>query len=351
MQRFKTALSTESEDSQKRSKSADAVSFTLVFLLQKLNQGEYPQQIARELNKSKQLIHYHVRRLTNDGYVRQVTRSSITIYELTPKGQMAIDRHARASVVGRGGVLARFHHLAYRYLVVGGVAGFDLLLPRSGAKQMRGGVFQVDGTYKLDNEEFSIKRWHSPTAEHLTVYGPKIYSNDVHGALGIVSIKIDRVARSIADRFNIQFSDKIERLQRPEWAFEKDPFAKIWGQITGSIIKAGEGTIDASEGDWETEFFTPEGAQAYLRLPIEIQQIRKAMAESASSFQQVTERYSETTDKFGKEMNSHLALIEQIADSNRATADLTKALKTVVDEMRVERSRSLFNRLLGKKKS
>lgn len=318
------------------SKRSAQRAFTVGLLLQKLNQGQHSQSIAKQLNKSKQLLNYYIRRLETEGYIQRKVRSNIVIYDLLPKGKEFLERHD--SYFQRG-VLPRFHRYAHKHVVLGGFEGLERFLPLVSGRQMNNGVVQVHGSFEFDNEKFSVRRWHSPSREDLAIYIPATYSSSIGDALVKAGIKLDRVARAIQERWGIQLGE-YEKMQGAEWAYEKDPFARYWYDLSaGGVVKTADGTIDASEGAPEAEFFTTESAAAYLRMPQavqkqgnEIQAIKETLSQTAEAFKQATQAYVETTDRFGKNMDAHLKLIEKIGESAEATRETAESLRQSVNK-------------------
>ncbi len=324
------------------SKGVQERAYTVGVLLQKLDQGQYPKSIAKDLNKSKQLINYYLRQLESKGYIKRKVRSTIAIYELLPKGKAFLERH---DSLFRRGVLPRFHHYAHRLRVLGGFEGLDVFLPLVGGIQMRGGVVQVDGSFEWNDEKFSVRRWHSSSGDQLFIYAPAVYGKNVGDVLVSAGIKLDRVAHAIQEKFGIQLSE-YERLQKPEFAFERDPYARYWMEISaGAIVKTETGTIDASEGEPEAEFFTAEDAAAYLKMPQEVKKQGAEIQQIRDTFKEIAHDYRKTTDQFGKEMESHLTLIGVLTKTTEALGNTTEKLSEIIAEMRKEHQSSVLGRL------
>jgi hypothetical protein len=143
---------------------------------------------------------------------------------------------------------------------------------------MRHGIIQVDGKMTFEDEVFSIRRWHSQRSgrDWLIVYGPSLYAREPWKALSLTSMRIHDLAREIQRRYHIALSDP-ELFQRPEFAYENDPVAKLWYLVSGANVKTESGSIDASEGPPEVEFTSLEDAEEYLHMPRRIKGIEKAI--------------------------------------------------------------------------
>jgi hypothetical protein len=304
--------------------------------LEKLDQGQYPLSIAQDLNKSKQLINYYIRRLERQGYIERVVKSSICIYELLPKGKAVLERLVTPS---QGAVLPRFHHLCLMFPVLGGFVGLERFLPLARGSQMRGAV-EVHGKLEFDGDVFSVSRWHTPRSEQLKIWSPATYERSVGDALMLAGIKLDRAAQEIARRYDLVLGP-YRKIQRPEFAYENDPYARYWSNISaGAVVKTDEGSIDESEGPPEVEFFTTEAAVAYLKMPQEMQRQRSEIQAIKETFKEIAKDYKDTTERFGREMSSHLALISAITKT-------TEKLGEAVDELRKQRQGGIIGRIQG----
>lgn len=292
------------------SKRIQSQAFTLGLLLQKIDQGQHPKSIATDLNKSKQLVNYYIRQLEKKGYIHRKIRSNIAIYELLPLGKVAIEGLVAASVRG---VLPRFHHLAFMYEILGNKGRIEAFLPLERGSKLRGDVVEVHGKFEYDGEEFSVSRWHVGSSEQLKVWAPATYEASVGDAMMLAAVKLDRVAQEISKRYDLALG-KYRKIQRPEFAYERDPYARYWMDLTGGAnVKTEEGTIDQSEGPPEAEFFTTESAVAYLKMPGRVKEMEK-----------LTEKNVKAMEIFAKGMEEHMKLIGQlqaVARSLQANAD------------------------------
>jgi predicted transcriptional regulator len=57
-------------------------------ILKKLEEDKYPAQVARELRISKQLCWYYIKKLEKEGYIKRKFRSTISSYEILPRGKL-----------------------------------------------------------------------------------------------------------------------------------------------------------------------------------------------------------------------------------------------------------------------
>jgi predicted transcriptional regulator len=292
------------------SKGIQGSAFILGVLLQKLDQGQHPQSIAIDLNKSKQLINYYIRQLEKKGYIHRKVRSNIAIYELLPLGKRALEGLVTGSVRG---VLPRFHHLCFMYPILGKGGRIEAFLPLERGSKLRGDVVEVHGRFEYEGESFSVSRWHVGSSEQLKVWAPATYESSVGDALMLAAVKLDRVAQEISKRYDLALG-KYRKIQRPEFAYERDPYAKYWMDLTGGAnVKTEEGTIDQSEGPPEAEFFTTESAVAYLKMPGRVKDMER-----------LAEKNVEAMQVFAKGMEEHMKLISQlqaVAQSLQANAD------------------------------
>jgi hypothetical protein len=163
----------------------------LLSILKLIHENNYPAAIAKRLEESPQKIHYWIKKLVKWGYIQQIPREyeqpihyhdpktgkvthrkikkkgNITFYKLTDQTYQKIN--VRDDKTDSGFDL---HHLALRFEVVRDNLGW-LWEPKV---RLRHGVVMVDGVVRYGGQDFSVRRWFSPSGKcWIVVYGPRRY--------------------------------------------------------------------------------------------------------------------------------------------------------------------------------
>jgi len=234
------------------------VFFTCMVILQCVEMGEYSAQIARRLNKPRQFVDYHIRKLARDGCLERLSqdgkRSYPVFYKLTEKGASLLQAMSNEKRRGR----YRFHHFALSYRIVRDNPAF---LALSAGARLKGGVIETSG--KVDG--FTVRRFYSPSGRQwLYLYSQPKRGDHPWQLLALSAIELDRLAQEISRRNGMELS--FERiLQKAEFEDDSSSFARFWGQNYGCNVRTQNGSIDASEGEWAKEL-TVEDAVADIRI-------------------------------------------------------------------------------------
>ena len=258
----------DSDMSNCKSKRA-RVYFIWLGILSAVERGEYAAQMATRLNKSAQLIAYHIGQLKRQGYLETAgedgKRSYPVFYRLTEKARSFLAAWSNEKRRGR----FRFHHFALRYRITRDNPDF---LPVSAGTHLRGGVVQVDG--KEDGH--SVRRFVSPSGQWLYLYSASVYGDQPWQLLSRVSIELDCLGQEISRRHNMELAFE-KAMQKPEFDVPSDRFARFWGENVGATVKTPSGSgIDASEGEWALEL-SVEDAAAYAEMPRQVAEIRQTL--------------------------------------------------------------------------
>ncbi len=254
------------------------VFFTWIAILQLAEHGEYAAAIAKHLNKPRQLVGYHIRKLVNWGYLERLCaegkRSYPVFYRLSEKAQSLLQELSNGKRTGR----LRFHHHALKYRIVRDNPDF---LPLHQGKPLKNGVIQVDG--KVDG--YSVKRLSGRSGQWLLLYSQPKFSDQPLQAMAFSTIELDHLATEICRRHGMSLEFQ-SIAGKPHFADPSDRFAKYWGENYGCNVMTREGSgIDASEGDWEREM-TIDDAVAYVKQARNVENISQKQDEDRELFLQ-----------------------------------------------------------------
>jgi predicted transcriptional regulator len=259
-----------------------------LMILSCIQEGQnYLAQIARQLDKSPQLVQHYVRNLTKYGYIQPVTgkkRSYPVIYVLTGKAKILISNAER--IRRSGGI--RFHRYALKYRIVTDNPAF-LPLSRAG-KPLKGNVLEVTETV----EGHTVRRWHTPSGDWLYIWSQHMYGLLPWQLQALATIDVDRLAAFIEQRFRLRLQFE-EILQKGEFDDPRDPVAKVWGEYYNLNVKTDSGSgFDASGGEWAKEL-SYQDAVDYVQMGRNVARIIGELQAQRKLF----ERFIEALTKYG----------------------------------------------------
>jgi len=325
-------------------------SFTLVFdILYQLIQDPtlYPAKIARLLGKSKQHIHYYIKRLMKMAYLRRFVKDGAVFYEVTQAGK---DFVTRSESLPRGFVF-RLHGYALVYPI--------LREPEIAIDWPK--VVRMAHWNKLIGSELGLTVEKTPSS--VVVYADVLEGNDSYQLLHLANSECERLAAYLESKFKMVLG-RPKLKDRPHWGVW-DPIAQKFSEymrLTDDIAD-----IDRSppyrmgEIDWRD----PEAAKRYLltftRLPVMIEEQRKDLSDVKDALgkyvAQADQRFDQlekgqlTVVQSQKKTTDTLILItaslDKLVDSiSKQTENVTKLLEALrPPPKRVRRKKSLRERL------
>jgi DNA-binding MarR family transcriptional regulator len=295
------------------------VFFTWIAILKLTEQGEYASEIARHLNKPRQLVGYHIRRLVEWGYLEPLCaegkRSYPQFYRLTEKAHALLRELSNGKRTGR----LRFHNFALKYRIVRDDPDF---LPLSRGKPLGNGVVQVDE--KVDG--YSVKRLSSRSGQWLLLYGQPNFGDQPLQVMAFSTIELDHLASEISRRHHMKLEFQ-GVAGKPHFADPSDRFARFWGKTYGCNVRTREGSgMDASEGEWEKEL-TVDDAVAYVRQARNVEEISRKQDEGRELFLQRLDVLEKGNVALAQRMNR---LTDAVIMDATTTAALTKSIDRLV---------------------
>jgi hypothetical protein len=255
-----------------RSKKFLPKSFTLMCnILELVKQGKIAADIARTLNMSKQDVYYYFTKGKDVGYIKQVSRTTCAILELTQAGKNFLDRTTQSKLYN-GMPILRLENIQFKARIL-----------------------------KMPTKPFAVD-WKKIEMHNWTQYTSKIDSVNVRLNDGAVSTLVllpspvegDEIFQLYTDivfacvnailELHNRLGLKVGHLElgsRGEWLVY-DPVAKSFCKNTGQITINGVGKVNASPPRHigEIEFYDPRNLVDYMLMPKRVQNI-ESMLEKA----------------------------------------------------------------------
>jgi DNA-binding MarR family transcriptional regulator len=280
LEKGKLSIDRLSSDLTNDMSSRARVFFTWIAILQLVEEGEHAAAIAKRLNKSRQRVGYHIRKLAKWGYLEPLCsegkRSYPIFYKLTESGHARLEQLSNMKRTGR----FRFHNYMLEYRIVRDNPEF---LPLSEGTPLKNGVVQVVG----EVDGFSVKRWSSPSGQWLLLCTRPKFGDQPLQLVALSSLELDHLATEICRRYgmDLQF---LRVARKPHFGDPSDRFAKFWGENYGCNVMTREGSgIDASPPghEWEKEM-TIDDAVAYVKQARNVENISQKQDEDRELFLQ-----------------------------------------------------------------
>jgi DNA-binding MarR family transcriptional regulator len=254
-------MKTERTSSSGGSKKFYRKSLTLLRLILKLiGDGYYPTKIARVVGRSRQTVHYHVKKLEEMGYVEVAAKDAIVIYRVTQAGQKFLDGIERRVVRGRR---LRLHNVVFKYRVLGG--------PSRAVDWGR--VVGLRNWGQLVGCELGLTVRKNP--DSVEVFCGVLEGDDPYELLFRAREEADRVAGFLEEKFGLVLGRGVLS-RRPHFGVY-DAFA---GKFSGNFQLSDDvAKIDESEGYGEIDWLDPEAAKSYLLMPMNVERLRGEVEE------------------------------------------------------------------------
>lgn len=270
--------------------------FLLIHILDKIRLGRTPIEIAKKWGWDRQRMRYHIKKLERSGFIRLKTRTSMNIYEITDQGKKFY-----TGSVGAWSEGLSLHHIEYSYPI------------------LKDGNMDKDKVWSANGVGMWFKRMDSKSS----VSGnPRSVQIKVQSLVGKDPYQLVDEAKNIADRTSEVLKSRGFELgqgrQSKKPHFEMlDPIAKT---LAKSIqLRSDEGEIDES-GDGNREVYTPESADAYLKMPMRLAKVEEVVV------------------KFGEEITPALTWMTKNIESHRdvlgGMGETLKGINVAIQELR-----------------
>jgi DNA-binding MarR family transcriptional regulator len=252
-------------------------SLTLLLpMLRMIKDGLIAAEISKNINQSKSLVSYYIRKAEKLGYVSEKVRDSFKILELTQAGQNFLDQYDNQSV---NHPICRLENIRFKAQII------DLPnVPVDWEKIQMHNWVQYRSV--VDDIRIHLNMGEHPTLELI----PSPVDGQNHYDLVIISEQdCVKVLEALEARLGMKFG-RLQRSSHPEFVVYS-PIAKSIAKYNGQVTVDGIGKINASKlaRHGEFEFYDPVAAAEFMAMPAtlnglreEIKEIRNIMKEKKS---------------------------------------------------------------------
>lgn len=253
----------------------------LIELCYLLSAGEYTSSIAKRYGWGKQRINYYMRILRKGNLIEKEFRSSYKKYRLTEEGKKFITECGW----GQG---VNLHNISYKYEILKEGEGFEW-----------DKIVKLQGWTKFLKKEkdFSIER----TPKHIIIHLSKLFSSDPYEAQNKSRTVSDSSIKILRDKGWVL--GEAELIKKPHYALVDPVIARFADKVQ---LSTEESKVDKSEGFGELEYFTPQKANDYIKMPQRVAELEQHLI-----------RQTEIMDRFSKQIELHLQVLQDIRDAVR----------------------------------
>ena len=259
----------------------------LIDILTRFDQGETAPEIKRTYGWKRGRLDYHIKKLKEAGLIAIKARSSMNIYALSEQGKRILSEH----LTGIDGLL--LHNVEFSYPI------------------LAEGQFEPDKEWSWGKLLIRAKKLSGCSVKLMG----KTLVISVEHIPGTDSFKLADEAKNIADR-------TVEWLKSQGFSMgigyqSRKPHFGVVGPLAKKIaeqvqVRSDTYQIDKSLGG-EVEFFTPETADSYMRMPEKLAEVESYLVKQSVLLEKVNE--SLLLEISNKKL--HQAVLEEMKDTLR----------------------------------
>jgi DNA-binding MarR family transcriptional regulator len=261
-------------------------SLTLLLpVLKMIKDGFTASDIAKELDESKSLISYYIRKAKELGYVKENRRDVFKLLELTQAGKNFLDQYSSTNNSSAKTPICRLENIRFKALV------YKMPPPQSlDWKKTQMNNWAQYGS-KVDNIIIHLNNGKEPTIEFIP---SAVDGDDPYELRDMVLYDCIKAAEKLQGTLGIEIG-RLEQSSRPEYVVY-DPVAKAFSKYIGQVKVKGIGKANASgpRRIGEFEFLDPRAAAEYMAMPKRLSNLEQDMKEMKTAFlaKENNEKYS-----------------------------------------------------------
>jgi hypothetical protein len=265
-----------------------------------LDAGNYPSRVARLLDVSPQLLHYHIKKWLRNGSIRQIKKTpNLTLYELKPSVKKRLTGGEISAYKG-----VRLHAYSLK---------FPFIEPPSIPIDWR--RVEMANWTRLIGSEAGLTV--EGTTRGIIIHADEVLSKDPNEATLLAILQCLRLAHMLEQKFKMKLGAP-KLVRKPHFGVY-DPIARWFTKFMEFSDDVGK--IDRSEGFGEIDYYDPRLAKEYLMMPLRMLGLRMDMA-----------KVKEILKTFGEAMREHMSLIKALQVVATRLEDLIRELRTLKGE-------------------
>lgn len=252
-------------------------------ILARINRHETIDEIRKWYGWSRQRLYYYIDKLKKADIIRLKVRDRISLYELTEKGKNFYNRHVSYLTSG-----IRLHNIEF-------IADIEGWIPSQEKEWKMNGLVN-----RLKRETNCTIIWNHQNIRFLvsSLFGKDAFS---------LFEESKEIVKNIIKNLELEFGIKISGLKlnrKPHFAI-KSPIAEEFSKSLE--LTTDDAKLDASEGYGEIDYFTPEGADSFIKMPSRIAQLEEHLV-----------KQTEIMDELSDNIKLHLEVMNEMKKTLKA---------------------------------
>lgn len=232
-------------------------------ILEMIQGGFAPVEIAKDLFLSKSHISYYVKKGKQFGYIKETATGKL---ELTQPGKKFLERYER---LNPSLPVCRAENIRFKALVI----KMPSIPPNWHRVEMHNWVAY---TSEVDSVKIKLNMGTHPTIEFIP---SPIEGDNPYHLYAVLFYECSKAAQILDDTIGLEL-DKLELSSRAEWLVY-DPIARSFCKIHGQVNYEGLAKVNASKprSIGEFEFFDPRALKEYLEMPRRVKNVERMVNE------------------------------------------------------------------------
>lgn len=241
-------------------------SLTLLLpILEMISEGLTVTDVSKKLNMQKSHVSYYIKRAKNQGYVKELTRDTFKILEITQAGKNFLAMYQHIS--NNSAPICRAENVRFKAPVY--------QMPSSPVDWHKAQMHNWN-QYTTEVDSINIKLNHGihPTIEFIP---DAVDGDDPYRLFCNLVLACNEVARNLEQTLGMRIG-RLELSSKGEWVVYS-PLARTITRYTGRVTVDDIGKINASLPNriGEFEFFDPRAAAEFLNMPRRIANLERDM--------------------------------------------------------------------------
>ena len=263
----------------KKSDAEVKTKFLLIDILSRISRGETPYDIQKRYGWARQRLNYWVKKLKKAGLIVLKFRSTIAFYELTEEGKNFYTGYVKSLSSG-----IRLHNVVFKYQII------------------KEGEFDWQKEWKLRGLINRMRKESNATIvksnQTLEIMVTSLIGESAYELFDKAKNIANNIAQKLQQEHEFELSSG-ELSRKPHFAVLNPVINEIAKQLQ---VSTKDGEIDQSEGAGEIDFFTPEKADNFLKMPERVNQLENHLV-----------RQTEIMDKLADQIKLHLEVMGKIS--------------------------------------
>lgn len=232
----------------------------LVSILELVQERIIAAEIARRLNMSKSHVTYYIKKSKEWGFIKQVTRDTFAVLEVTQPGKNFLDQYNNNNPLTP---ICRLENIQFIAPIT--------LMPKTPVDWKRVEMHNwIQYNSQLDNVKVRLNLGKTPTLE---LFPSPVDGDNPNDLFTITVYECVNAVLELHARIGLRVG-KLEIASKPEWVVY-DPVAKAFCKYHGQVTYEGIGKVNASKPRriGEIEFHDPRNLIDYLTMPKRVKNI------------------------------------------------------------------------------